>query len=281
MFRKLFLLTVLAALMLSACNTKIHLPGAKKPGPDVTEPITVAAPQSGAATVELEFGAGELALASGGSDLVNGTATYNVSDLKPKIAISGDQITMSQGSLADGIPNWNDLKNEWDLKLGSAVIDLKISAGAYDGNFDFGGLSLKNLTISDGASDVDVDFSAPNKTQMNLFRYNTGASSVSLKHLGNANFSSMILECGAGNYTLDFSGGVLRDASVVIKTGVSNVIVTIPAGMAAQVTVRGGMSNVTFPSSWIKNGDTYTQKGSGAMLTIDIDSGAGNVQITD
>jgi hypothetical protein len=37
------------------------------------------------------------------------------------------------------------MKNEWDLKLGSAPMDLVISAGAYDGTIELGGLALKSL----------------------------------------------------------------------------------------------------------------------------------------
>jgi hypothetical protein len=48
----------------------------------------------------------------------------------------------------------------------------------------------------------------------------------------------------------------------------------------ATVKVSSGLSNVNFPAGWIQNGDTYTQKGSGPMLTIIIEMGAGNVQIS-
>jgi hypothetical protein len=60
----------------------------------------------------------------------------------------------------------------------------------------------------------------------------------------------------------------------------SNLTLVIPSTVDATVKVSSGLSNVNFPAGWIQNGDTYTQKGSGPMLTIIIEMGAGNVQIS-
>ncbi len=121
------------------------------------------------------------------------------------------------------------VKNEWTLQLGSQTMALDIRAGAYKGTFDLGGLALTSLTVSDGASDVTLDFSAPNLEKMSLFTYKTGASNVTLKNLANAGFVSMVFESGAGNYRLDFGGELQRDASVVIRSGMSNLTLVISA----------------------------------------------------
>jgi hypothetical protein len=208
-------------------------------------------------------------------------ATYNIVDFKPKITEDGGVVTIEQGEYrVNGIPNFEGMKNEWDLKLGSLPLDLEINAGAYDGKFDFGGLALTNLSISDGAAEVEVDFSAPNEEEMSFLSYKTGASNVTLKNLANANFQTLVFESGAGNYKLDFGGELRRDGSVSISSGMSNLTLVIPEGMAVTVRVSSGLSNVQFPSGWGKNGDTYTQEGSGPELTIIIEMGAGNVQIT-
>jgi hypothetical protein len=115
---------------------------------------------------------------------------------------------------------------------------------------------------------------------MNLLRYETGASNVSVTGLANANFASMEFAGGAGNYTLDFSGDLQRDASVNIKTGVSNLTLVIPAGIPVQITVEGALANVTHDSGWSKNGSIYTQTGTGSRLVIVIEIGAGNLTLT-
>jgi len=101
-----------------------------------------------------------------------------------------------------------------------------------------------------------------------------------LTGLGNANFASLEFDSGAGNYTLDFSGTLKRAGSVNVQTGISNMTLVIPAGIPAQITVEGGLSNVTHDSNWTKNGSVYTQTGSGPQLTFVMRIGAGNLTIT-
>ena len=115
---------------------------------------------------------------------------------------------------------------------------------------------------------------------MSTFRYETGASDVKMSGLGNANFSLLDFSSGAGDYTLDFSGKLQRDASIKISSGLSNIIVNVPENVNAVVTVDSGASNVSAGSSWSKNGNVYEQKSGGPTLTFVIDIGAGNVTLT-
>ena len=159
-------------------------------------------------------------------------------------------------------------------------MNLSIQSGAYDGTFEFGGLALTNLSIEDGASHVELAFSEPNQAEMNTFRYTTGASDVKLTGLANANFNLFDFSAGAGDYTLDFSGGLKRDASIKVETGLSNVIIIVPDGVNAMVTVEGGLSNVNAGSGWDRSGEGYRQEGEGPMLTFVVEMGAGNLTLT-
>ncbi|MEI6288968.1 MAG: toast rack family protein [Chloroflexota bacterium] len=275
------ILFVISSLVLAsmACGFQANLPAMKTPGPDKTDQISAVVPE-GDINLNISFSAGNLSLSPGAKDLFEGTATYNIADLKPEIKINNGNVDLSQGQYqVTGIPSLSGIKNDWKLKLGSVPMSLSLNAGAYEGNFDFGGLSIKNLTINDGASKITADFSSPNHEKLNIFSYKTGASNVTLKNLGNANFSNMVFESGAGNYTLDFNGGLQRDANVNIRSGMSNLTLTIPTGIPATVKVSSGLSNVQFPASWNHNGDNYTQPGEGPILTILVEMGAGNVQI--
>ncbi|HET9912240.1 MAG TPA: toast rack family protein, partial [Anaerolineales bacterium] len=228
----------------------------------------------------ISFGAGELTLSPGAQSLVEGTAVYNIEDLKPEIQKNGDSIEIKQGDL-NGLPPLDDIKNEWNLKLGDAPMDLTIQAGAYEGNLELGGLSLKNLTVKDGAANVDLSFAEPNQIEMSMLRYETGASNVKLTGLANANFSTLKFSGGAGNYTLDFSGDLQRDAVVTIEAGFGDLSLVIPEDVNAIVTVEGAALNVNHSSGWAQNGQKYTQKGSNSTLTILVKMAAGNLVITD
>ena len=279
MFHKLVLFIAILALATLACGSNIDLPKVPTPGPEVTDKISVPTPKVDNVNLSLSFGAGEMSLAPGTSQLVDGTATYNYAAFKPIVNIDGGDIQVKMSNI-HSFPAFKDLKNTWDLKLGKTPMDLSIEAGAYKGTFEFGGLALSNLTVKDGAAQVELAFSEPNLTEMSVFHYETGASDVKMSGLANANFNMMDFSAGAGDYTLDFSGELQRDASVKISSGLCNIILVVPEGVNAVVTVDGGASNISAGSGWSKNGNTYRQTGDGPTLTFMIDIGAGNVTLT-
>lgn len=277
-----YMLAFLTILILAtmACGFSVNIPSAPTPGPEVTDQITVAVPDSEETRMRISFGAGELRLSPGAEDaLFTGTATYNFPNFKPEVIEDGGKIELKQGEFKS--LNVGDFRNEWDLKLGETPMELEINAGAYQGRYEFGGLALTRLTIKDGASDVNVSFSESNRTEMSVFRYESGASNIELTGLANANFSTLIFNGGAGNYTLDFSGELGQDATALVETGFGDLKLVISKGVDARVTVEGGAVNVNHSSGWGQSNRTYTQDGSGPTLTIIVKMGAGNVTITD
>jgi hypothetical protein len=274
------LVLALVPLASIACGFTVDLPERVEPGPDVEESITVPAPGSGETRLSISFGAGTLKLSSGAKDLVNGTAVYNIPELKPEITSNDGSVEIKQGEFKN-IVNFNDIRNDWDLKLGKTPIDLNIKAGAYNGNFELGGLSLTSLTVKDGASNVELSFSEPNLTEMSVLRYETGASNVTLSGLANANFSTLIFSGGAGSYKLDFSGKLANDGTVNIEAGAGDVQLIIPKGVSANVTVESALASVNHSSNWDESGNEYSQNGEGSTLTIIVKMAAGNLTITD
>jgi N-terminal domain of toast_rack, DUF2154 len=268
------------ALASLACGITVDLPQQAKVGPEIKDSITVADPKSDEAQLGLSFGAGDLTISTGAKNLVDGTVLYNVRDLKPEITSQNGEIEIKQGNF-EGFPPFEGMKNKWDLKLGKTPMDLRIAAGAYDGILELGGLSLKSLTIQDGASNVELSFSEPNLVEMSLFSYTTGASDVTMDGLANANFKTFIFNSGAGDYTLDFSGEMQRDATVSIDSGFSDLNLIIPEGMNAVVTIDSALADINVGSSWSQKNNVYTQEGEGHTLTIVINMGAGNVSIRD
>jgi hypothetical protein len=286
--QKKSILAAIAAitLMTLACGFTVNLPieTVIKTGPTDIKEIRVPELDNKAdiAEITLAFGAGELHLSSGAIDaLVEGTASYNVFDLKPKIEINDNRVQISNGSLEiNGIPSFNEkLENTWKLNFGADPIDLSIKAGAYKGEFDLGGLNLTNLHITDGAADVELDFSTPNLTEMRTLRYESGASNIEMTNLGNAHFSTLIFQGGAGNYELDFSGDLLADTKVFIETGLSSITLTVPADVNVQLKVEGGLASVSPHVDWEGSGSRYSLDGEGPTLTIDVEMGAGNLDL--
>lgn len=277
-----FLIAVLTALSL-ACGITVNFPVDQvTAGPTQTTNIKIDEPDAQVAKVRLNFGAGELRIAPGADGaLISGVASYNVDDFKPNIEIDDDEIRLETGNLeVSGVPKFDqELKNEWDLKFSAMPMQLSINAGAYEGNFEFGGLALQSLEVTDGAANVKLKFSQPNLTVMDVLRYITGASNVTLSGLGNANFRSMTFRSGAGDYTLDFSGKLQNDAVVAVESGISRVVIIVPEGVSAKLIFKGGLANVRASGSWEKSGDEYRLSGSGPSLLITVDMGAGNLEL--
>ena len=279
------ILSLLLAVTLSGCGINIELPfkTESKTGPTVTEIIQVPIPDfPPPLDLNLSFGAGKITLLPNpGADLLSGTAAYNVADFKPEITVDDTGVTLKQGNLKlNAIPTISgSIKNEWNIAIASYPIELTIKAGGYSGEYEFGGLSLTDLHISDGAATVKLKFSTPNAAAMNSFRYETGASNITMEKLANANFQTMIFQSGAGNYSLDFSGIMQREASVFIETGLSRLVISVPEGVQAEVNFEGPLSKVLISGNWQESGNEYFQEGQGPKLTITIETKAGTVTL--
>ncbi|MCX6072172.1 MAG: toast rack family protein [Chloroflexi bacterium] len=283
--KHVMVLLVLSAVLIASMACSVSIPSVDiMTGPETETDIEVPRLSDPAqeAFVTLSSGANELRLSPGATEgLVSGTVRTNVKDFEPTVKIDGSDIRIEQGDLnVDGIPNISadDVINKWDLQLGSDPIRLRVTGGAYEGDMDLGGLALTDLYISDGAASVKVDFSAPNTVEMSSLRYETGASTVEMMNLANANFTSMIFRSGAGTYTLDFGGALRRDAQVDIESGLSTLKIVVPEGTAAEVEISGSMSSVETHGAWVSQDSTrYHVEGQGPRLLIDVSMGAGTV----
>jgi hypothetical protein len=273
---------ILIGMMLStmACSFTINLPTLNT-GPVKTVEVKEALPtDNNEMQVELNVGAATLNVTGGATDLVNGTIKYNVPDWKPVVDYSNDSLQIRQTETnVNGIPS-EKMVNEWDLKFTNEIpLDMTIKAGAYQGKIDLGGMNISNLRVTDGASDTTLSFSKPNLGKMTKLDYSTGASSVTLNGLANANFENMHFSSGAGTYKLDFSGDLQRDADVTIDAGVSTVTIVIPEGTKAVINVNGGMHSISTSGTWTVDSNAYKTEGTGSTLNIDVNMNLGTLNL--
>jgi hypothetical protein len=231
--------------------------------------------------IQFRMTGGKFSITPGMDNLVTGTIRYNVEQWEPEFTRSSNLYKVSQVNSFrfSGIPS-GDVINSWDLALSTQIpLSLSIEGGASENSFDFTGMQLTYLRIVQGASDSTIRFDSLNPVKMETFVFNTGASSAELIGLGNANFSTMSVSCGAGDYTLDFSGLLTEDRQVTIKAGVSNISIVIPGGTKAVINNQGTVSNINTRGTWLVTDDTYTTLAEGPTLTIDLDMAVGNVNL--
>ncbi|MHC1740039.1 MAG: toast rack family protein [Anaerolineaceae bacterium] len=268
---------IILAIVLVACSFSVNVPTVDTSTTqtfEVNQPVVDGMQE---ANMTIEMGGGRLNVSSGSSKLIEGTVIYNVADWKPSLSVTNSNVRLTQNNSTNiGIPT-GDIKNDWNLKLGSLPMSLKISAGAYEGTIDLTGLALTNLEINDGASKATVRFDSLNPSEMQSMAYKTGASSVSILGIGNANTTQLSFESGAGDYTLDFSGNLQKDLNAKITSGVSQVKIIVPKNTHTIVNLNGGLSNVDAEGTWTMSGSQYEAAGSGKTITINIEMAVGNL----
>lgn len=283
--KSILLSAVVLLVLLSGCGGATKF-GVNKITTGAEQSVDILIPepenQTGAANLELKFLAGQLTISPGAeTGLATGQAKFNADALAPDLETNESGYRLFHGGLeGEGLPSFNkDLKNEWDIQLADSPLNLNIHAGAYTGRMELGGLSIQSLTIDEAGSDLIGAFSEPNHVEMKAFNLTTGGSTMKLQGLANANFETMRLDSGAGEYTLSFDGALQRDAQVEIETGASTVTIIVPPGVNASVQFDGGLSSVVPAGEWVKNDQSYTNSGSGPAITIHVKMGLGTLNL--
>ncbi len=252
-------------------------------GETVNQDISIPLPNSAdTPDLKIDFAGGELSLSPGAERaLVQGTATYNVPDLKPKVVVNDNQIHLQfEKDIGLGGLTTQGLENRWDLKLGSTPMALTVNAGGAQTNMELGGLSLTELKVSQGAASFALSFSEPNRVEMKTLGFDGGASSATLTGLANAQAKEVIFHGGAGDFTLDFSGQLQNDIEVRVKGGLGTVTIIVPENVRAELVIADdSTASVDAAGGWQKSGDTYTISGQGSQIIINAEFGFGSLKL--
>jgi predicted membrane protein len=171
---KLFVLLLVTAVLTltTGCINQLQV------GPTQTDEETVEAGDIDSARVNIEMGVGELDINGSADGLLDATFIYNVAKWQPEIdyTISGSEgrLTVKQpggDSGSVGIPDSDDIKYEWDLKLNDDIpMDLDINLGVGESNLELGGLMLNSLDIQTGVGETTIDLTGdwPNSFDVDI-----------------------------------------------------------------------------------------------------------------
>lgn len=176
----------------------------------------------------LNAGIGQLNVYGGANEWVEGEATYNSDELKPKVKykLTGKKgkVTIEQSKKDLSISKLNNIKSIWDLDLTDEIpINLEVNTGASETYLDLQGLQLNNLDIHAGVGDITVDLSGNWQESFNVdLEMGVGQSTIILpkdvgvkikssKGIGQSNFTGFISE-GNGVYVNE----AFKDADVRI-----------------------------------------------------------------
>lgn len=237
--------------------------------------------------VTIKFGAGKLDLISGQEDVFEGNFQYDKGILKPNVRyeILGETgiLTLSQSIKKDLNLSFSH-KNIWNLKLPTGIpLQLYINTATYSGDIDLTNLQIEHLSLNSGASQSNIVFNQPNLIDLKNINIKTGASTIKMLGLANANFNEMNFTGWAGSYIFDFSGNLTKKSKVNINAGVAKIILKIPANMGTKIIYRNFLASKLDVRGFIKiNDQTYISPEYGksaAELDVEIKGGFIDVEV--
>jgi hypothetical protein len=251
-----------------------------------TDPITVDYPELSPARLRVEIGVGDLVVAAGGEKLVDGTATYNVQEWAPVIAVEGDKVTVKQGSAFVLWPLMGDAKNDWHLRLGTArPYHLTVTKGVAAARLALGGLPLTGLLVEMGTGETRLNFDRANPQRAERVDLHCGTGELEATGLLNTGAASVMMSGGTGKVTLGFTGeSLLQNMNADISLGVGEAIITLKAGIPARIKTSQGLGSVRVMGNFKSTGShvyetpDYSTTTS-PKLTLKVNSGIGSVII--
>jgi hypothetical protein len=275
----------LTALALTGCGTNVTISRAPI-GPDKVERINVPAPADSSQVwdVQLEPAAGSVEVDASGEGVVQGNIVYNTDALEPEVIVGDASVRIRQGNPNGNLSVGPDAKNQWDIHLAQGVpMNFRLRTGATQGTYELGGLSLRNVELTMGATDTSVSFRQPNPEVIDQFSLNGGAASIIVTGLGNANITKGNIVAGAGQFRISFGGQLRQDAEIWLEGAAASVDID-SAGNPVQVVTSGrGLASIRPTAGWTQNGNTYYSPempgSTGPKITIRVTLALGTINL--
>ncbi|CAN5671193.1 hypothetical protein BH23GEM11_BH23GEM11_02430 [soil metagenome] len=174
---------------------------------------------------------------------------------------------------------------ELELMLGRSVpTTLDLTFGAVRANLDLGGIPLRSLSLSTGASESTLRVSERNPEEMSSATFQVGAASFSARELGRLRAREIKVEAGVGEVRLDFVGLELGETRLKATLGLGTLEIQVPAGVGIHLTRSSFLSSLSAPglerqgssNTWVSaDWDSAPQR-----LRIDLETALGSVTVT-
>jgi hypothetical protein len=189
--------------------------------------------------VQIRYGAGELRLAPAESPMLyQMEMRYDERYFTPLTTYDPARHTLrlgTEGTERRGRMNVRDGGRATIALSREVPLDLQLQFGAGEAEIDLGGMTLRRVAVSTGASDTRIHFSAPNRVAAEQVRIEAGAASLEVSGLANTRAERFSFQGGVGSTTLDFSGDWTRSATASVQLGVGSVVLRIPRGVGVKV----------------------------------------------
>jgi hypothetical protein len=179
-------------------------------------------------------------------------------------------------------------ESNWQIEFNSEIdLQLKTTVGAAKCEIDVGGLTLSRLDLEIGAADARVDFSAPNRTNLDNFTVEAGACKLQMANIGNSRFRRLQFDGGVGKFVLDFNGQFDYRAEAKVTVGMGAMTLIVPRGLGLQLRAdEKWLSSLDFSKEHlvaVAGSGVYETEGFDAasgqlILSLEIGLGSANIE---
>lgn len=181
-------------------------------------------------------------------------------------------------------------RGEMDLNEGSRAtigltrevpLDVELDFGAGEADIELGGLRLRQLEVSTGASETSIRFGSPNRIRADRVTIEAGAAELDVVGLGNARARQIDFQGGVGSTTLDFTGSWGLDANASVQIGIGEVRLRFPRGLGVELRKRSFLTSFD-GDGLVKRGDSYFSpdwETATHRLTIDVNAAFGSIEV--
>lgn len=170
-----------------------------------------------------------------------------------------------------------------DLRLGRTVpTHLVLAFGAVRADMDLGGIPLRSLDVSTGASESILRVSRRNPEPMEAAVIKVGAASFEARELGRLRAREVRVEAGVGEVRLDFEGLEEMETSVRASIGLGALEVRVPRGVGVHLTRSGFLSSLNAPDLE-RQGNTWVSRdweSAPLRIRLNVESALGSVTLT-
>lgn len=175
-----------------------------------------------------------------------------------------------------------DEESRATLQLSPDVpVALALRFGAGEADVKLGGMAIRRLRVSTGASETRVSFASPNRIAAESVRLEAGAASFRATGLGNARAEHFEFSGGVGETTLDFDGAWARNASANVRMGVGSVKLRFPRGLGVKVVRQSFLTSFDGDGLVKRGGAYYSRNWENAphRLTVTIEAALGSIDV--
>ena len=211
--------------------------------------------------VRVEYGAGVLAIRSGGAGTLYRALFRLDRDLaEPRIEYERGRLEVGLSPVESRGIDLDDRSSGASLELALAPglpLDLDMSFGAGRADLDLTGLSVRGLVVNTGASESVIRAEEVNAEPMETAEINVGAADLRVRGVGNLNVERLVVKSGLGSVLLRLDGEWPRDAAVHVEMGLGALEIQLPRSLGVRLRRPGSILAAIDTEGLEKRGDVH------------------------